>query len=130
MVSVRTNCHRSTTRTHVQPCGLLLGFCSWLAPFGSFAAALTAKSGRDKPTCVAFASCFWGGVPHLKKSSTVLTAATGGLQSFPWRYGLSVAETLSSNSRSEDATSSPQSGGYDRWSRTAVKKKKPRRKDL
>jgi hypothetical protein len=44
---------------------LLLGFCSGLVPFGSFAAALTAKSGRALPTCVLNAPCSLGGVPHL-----------------------------------------------------------------
>jgi len=53
-LAVRTNSHRSTARAHVQPqAGCCFGFCSGLAPFGSFAAALTAKSGRALPTCAA-----------------------------------------------------------------------------
>lgn len=106
MLSVLMNDHRSTARAHVQPqaaaARILLRAC---------AASLSAKSGRDKPTCAIAAPCCSGGVQHLKKSSTEPTAATGGLQSSPWRCGLSAAEALSSNSRFQDASSSPHFGG-------------------
>src|SRR5690606_27074718 len=73
---------------------LLLGFCSGLVPLrspqnpaGTSRRALSARR------------ALWGGVPHLKKSSTELDAATGGLQSSPWRCGLSAAEALSHQSK-------------------------------
>ena len=134
MISVQKNCHRSTARTHVQPASSP-GCCSDFAPGWRRSAclrqpALSAKSGRDKPTCAHFAPCCSGGVLHLKKSSTELDAATGGLQSSPWRCGLCAAEALTSSLRLEDVTSSPRSGGDDRRSRTTVRNKTPCWKDL
>ena len=125
MLSVRSGCHLRTAQAHVQPQAAAARIL-----LRAGAASLNAKSGRDKPTCAFHAPCAFGGIPHLKKSSTDSDAATGGLQSSPWRCGLSAAEALASSLRLEDANSSPRSGGDDRRSRTAVKHKKPRWKDL
>jgi len=100
MFSVRTNGHRSTARAHVQPqaaaARILLRAC---------AAALTAKSGRDKPTCalprravrVAFRT-----LTNHRPSLMLLRVDCKAL----WRCGLYAAEALASGSRLQDATSS------------------------
>lgn len=125
MLLVLTNDHRSTARAHVQPqaaaARILLRAC---------AASLTAKSGRDKPTRACAAPCCSGGVQHLKKSSTEPTAATGGLQSSHGAadYPQQKPYRAAAGSKMQPPPRTP--AGYDRWSRTAVKKKKPRRKDL
>lgn len=125
LFAVLMNGHGSTARAHVQPqaaaARILLRAC---------AAALTAKSGRDKPTCamlrravqVAF-STLTNHRPNrlpLRVDCKAPHGAADDTQQKPYR----AADSW----KMHPPPRTP--AGYDRWSRTAVSHKKPRRKDL